>query len=254
MNQRKTGIMKSTVSAFQATTSKEVQISAKDVKPGKDMVVSKFKKKAQTLRASRTQEFKKKQDEEQQQQLVTNNKLGVPGKNEQHQQQQENIATTPTSKDQGAAVVHYYTWYKTSTLTAFLNANQNLAQNVQKIDLTKTIDAVFGEHKYRKAYESLLLQMFGQKFEAQKLVGGFSGSVVLRVQPYDLDGTPEEQVIVKLDEAATVREEVVNSHFVYEVLADRAAKVLGELKFCCYYFLLFCCWFFLLLFWLEKKL
>jgi hypothetical protein len=73
----------------------------------------------------------------------------------------------------------------------------------------------------------LLLELFGQKFEAWKFCGGFSGSVVLRVHPYDLEGSAEEQVIVKLDVGESVREEVANSQLVYDVLADRAAKVRG---------------------------
>ena len=59
--------------------------------------------------------------------------------------------------------------------------------------------------------------MFGQKFEASLLCGGFSGSIVLRVQPYSLEGRSEEAVIVKLDRAEPIREEVVNSHRVFKV-------------------------------------
>eukprot|EP00392_Amoebophrya_sp_AT5.2_P011862 g11952.t1 len=85
--------------------------------------------------------------------------------------------------------------------------------------------------------------MFGQRFEASKLCGGFSGSLVLRVQPYDGEGLAEEPVIVKLDKGGPIRdrhqentsccgpvtrEEVENSLKVYDVLQDRAAKVLGE--------------------------
>lgn len=100
------------------------------------------------------------------------------------------------------------------------------------MDLTNTMETMFGKHKFRTAYQTLLIQMFGKRFEASKLCGGFSGSLVLRVQPFHIDGSPEESVIVKLDRSAAIREEVANSRKVYDVLQDRAAKVLGEPLFC----------------------
>eukprot|EP00925_Amoebophrya_sp_RCC4383_P021218 GSA25T00018167001.1 len=142
----------------------------------------------------------------------------------------------------------FWSWYRAAALSSILSdakggavvggpssnrAGGLQAARLRELDLTKTMDSIFGQHRNRTAYQTLLLQMFGQQFEASKLCGGFSGSLVLRVQPFDADGTPEEPVIVKLDRAAPIREEVLNSLNVYDVLQDRAAKVLGDPVFCC---------------------
>eukprot|EP00397_Hematodinium_sp_SG-2012_P000013 GEMP01000013.1.p1 GENE.GEMP01000013.1~~GEMP01000013.1.p1 ORF type:complete len:4104 (+),score=709.09 GEMP01000013.1:293-12604(+) len=128
-----------------------------------------------------------------------------------------------------SVTTHFWTWYKASIVEAFnyTEASERKCKT-KDFDLTVTLNEVFGVHKYRSAYQNLLLQIFGTKFELQKLTGGFSGSVVLRAQPYDIDLNPVEPCIVKLDTAAKVREEFANSCKVYDVLADRAAKVLDE--------------------------
>jgi hypothetical protein len=132
----------------------------------------------------------------------------------------------PPGEDYKTSSVHFWAWYKTAVLEAVISDQKKGSE--KEMDLTKIMENLFGTHKFRNAYQTLLLQMFGQKFDAIKLCGGFSGSLVLRVQPYDFEGNLEEPVIVKLDQGTPVRTEVHNSHEVYAVLADRAAKVLGE--------------------------
>ena len=73
----------------------------------------------------------------------------------------------------------------------------------------------------------LLLQMF-DVFEAEKLTGGFSGSLVIRVQPFEADGRPGEPCIVKFDGGKEIRTESSNSKNVFKALPDRAARMLGD--------------------------
>jgi len=125
-------------------------------------------------------------------------------------------------------IQHFWAWYKASLVQSITSSTRTRSTAEKEFDLTANLDEVFGNHENRHAYQNLLLRMFGQKFELQKLTGGFSGSIVLRAQPYDIDMNPEEPCIVKLDTKAKVKEEVLNSNKVYSVLADRAAKVLGN--------------------------
>ena len=79
------------------------------------------------------------------------------------------------------------------------------------------------------AYEQLLNCMFGNHFECMPISGGFSGSSVVKITPYDeLLGTRDEAVIVKLDSAANIRTEVANSLLAHKALGDIAARILGE--------------------------
>lgn len=57
------------------------------------------------------------------------------------------------------------------------------------------------------------------------LHGGFSGSIVLRTDPYDADGKPEELTVTKLDTAASLVQEVKETNFVARLGAS-AIRVL----------------------------
>ena len=79
------------------------------------------------------------------------------------------------------------------------------------------------------AYEHLLNRMFGSQFDCTPISGGFSGSSVVKITPYDeVLGTRDEAVIVKLDSAANIRTEVANSLLAHKALGDIAARILGE--------------------------
>ena len=57
------------------------------------------------------------------------------------------------------------------------------------------------------------------------LHGGLSGSIVLRTDPYDADGKPEEPTVTKLDTAACLVQEVKETNFVARLGAS-AIRVL----------------------------
>jgi len=105
--------------------------------------------------------------------------------------------------------------------------NPALKSDQTGVNVAEVVDKVFGNHPYREVYENLLLQMF-ETFVAKKLCGGFSGSMVIRVQPFEKDGRPGEPCIVKLDRADAIKEEHVNSIQVFEALPDRAARIIGD--------------------------
>ena len=78
------------------------------------------------------------------------------------------------------------------------------------------------------AYQQLLSRMFGTNFECVAVSGGFSGSSVVKITPFDRLGNREESVIVKLDSALNIRIEVAHSMQAQAALGDIAARVLGE--------------------------
>ena len=86
------------------------------------------------------------------------------------------------------------------------------------------------ELKYQarlSAYQELLLRMFGSSFECVPINGGFSGSSVVRITPFDSLGNREESVIVKLDTSANIKAEVAHSLQAHRALGDAAARILG---------------------------
>jgi hypothetical protein len=91
------------------------------------------------------------------------------------------------------------------------------------------VEDEFKQQARRIAYEQLLFRMFGNQFECTPISGGFSGSSVLKISPYDqILGTKEEAVIVKLDSASNIKTEVTNSLLAHKALGDIAARILGE--------------------------
>ena len=78
------------------------------------------------------------------------------------------------------------------------------------------------------AYQQLLLRMFGNNFECVPIAGGFSGSSVIKITPFDSFGNREESVIVKLDSAQNIRTEAAHSLQAQIALGDIAARILGD--------------------------
>lgn len=144
-------------------------------------------------------------------------KIGLPtGKN----------FTTERKEMSGGKITHFWRWDKLAAWEATA-LNPALKSDQTGVNVAEVVDKVFGNHPYREVYENLLLQMF-ETFVAKKLCGGFSGSMVIRVQPFEKDGRPGEPCIVKLDRADAIKEEHVNSIQVFEALPDRAARIIGD--------------------------
>ena len=78
------------------------------------------------------------------------------------------------------------------------------------------------------SYQQLLYRMFGSNFECVPIAGGFSGSSVVKITPFDSLGNREESVVVKLDSAHSIRTEVAHSMQAQIALGDIAARILGE--------------------------
>ncbi|CAK0894799.1 unnamed protein product [Prorocentrum cordatum] len=125
----------------------------------------------------------------------------------------------------GGTITRFWRWDKKATWEA--SAGLAGKEGRPPLDVAASCDKVFQGNSRANEYKKLLLQMF-EIFEPQMLTGGFSGSVVLRVQPFEADGRPGEPCIVKLDNGEAIREEYVNSVNVFEALPDRAARILGE--------------------------
>lgn len=119
-------------------------------------------------------------------------------------------------------VVRYWSWHQNAVWLASQKGHSpvpNMSQN---------FETVLGNSPHRRPYQRLLLQMF-HTIELYKLTGGLSGSLVLKVQPYDADTNRRlDCVIVKLDKASIVASEVVNSQRVCQVLPDRAARIMSN--------------------------
>eukprot|EP00929_Paragymnodinium_shiwhaense_P063871 TRINITY_DN31960_c0_g3_i1.p1 TRINITY_DN31960_c0_g3~~TRINITY_DN31960_c0_g3_i1.p1 ORF type:complete len:3687 (+),score=983.36 TRINITY_DN31960_c0_g3_i1:94-11154(+) len=151
-------------------------------------------------------------------------KLGLPGGKH---------FTTTEDDLHGGTITRFWRWDKVATWEAQASSQRQIAvggkgaSGAQQIDIAAVCEKLFRGHPRREAYENLLLQMF-DTFTAKKLCGGFSGSVVIRVQPVELDGRPGEPCIVKLDRGEPIREEFVNSMAVFRALPDRAAKIIGD--------------------------
>eukprot|EP00929_Paragymnodinium_shiwhaense_P063873 TRINITY_DN31960_c0_g4_i1.p1 TRINITY_DN31960_c0_g4~~TRINITY_DN31960_c0_g4_i1.p1 ORF type:complete len:3718 (+),score=1051.51 TRINITY_DN31960_c0_g4_i1:107-11260(+) len=145
-------------------------------------------------------------------------KLGLPGGKH---------FTTQEKDNHGAAIARFYRWDKLATFEASASTMAKPGGSAEKIDIAKVCEKLFKDHPRREVYENLLLQMF-EIFTAQKLCGGFSGSIVVRCQPFETDGRPGEPCIVKLDAGDAIREEFVNSVNVFAALPDRAARILGD--------------------------
>jgi len=127
----------------------------------------------------------------------------------------------------GTKVTRFWRWDKQVTFEAALAQLQSAANAGTTLNVTHVCDKVFKDHPRREVYENLILQMF-ETFQAQKLAGGFSGSLVVRVQPFEPDGRPGEPCIVKFDVGEAIREEFKNSVEVFKALPDRAARILGD--------------------------
>lgn len=133
---------------------------------------------------------------------------------------------TSQEKDlHGGTITRFWRWDKKATWEA--SAGLAGKEGRPPLDVAAACDKVFQGNTRANEYKKLLLQMF-EIFEPQMLAGGFSGSVVLRVQPFEADGRPTEPCIVKLDAGKAIREEYVNSVNVFEALPDRAARILGD--------------------------
>jgi hypothetical protein len=123
----------------------------------------------------------------------------------------------------GNGITRFWKWERRQTWEA---GTRN--SSAPKLDVEATCDKVFKGNARSEEYKTLMLKMF-VLFEAQKLCGGFSGSIVIRVQPFDEEtGRPEDPCIVKLDAGKAIREEFVNSVNVFKALPDRAARILGD--------------------------
>ncbi|CAE7468335.1 unnamed protein product [Symbiodinium natans] len=144
-------------------------------------------------------------------------KIGLPGG--------KPFFTTVKEPD-GTSITRFWRWERLKTWKA--NATSSGKKGATQIqDVSVTCAKLFKDHPRAEIYQRLLLQMF-EVFEAQKLTGGFSGSLVIRVQPFEADGRPGEPCIVKLDEGKAIRTEASNSENVFKALPDRAARILGD--------------------------
>lgn len=140
-------------------------------------------------------------------------KIGLPGG--------KHFSTTEQDL-QGGTITRFWRWDKVATFQA---GNTQGARTVRNVN--ETCEKLFKGHPRAETYKKILLEMF-DSFEAQKLCGGFSGSVVIRVQPFEADGRKGEPCIVKLDAGDAIEEEFQNSANVFEALPDRAARILGD--------------------------
>lgn len=143
-------------------------------------------------------------------------KIGLPGG--------KSFSTTSKDAD-GSSITRLWRWDKIKNWKAHATSGQKVASQIQ--DVSETCRKLFRDHPRAEIYQRLLLQMF-EVFEAQKLTGGFSGSLVIRVQPFEADGRPGEPCIVKFDEGKAIRTEASNSKNVFKALPDRAARILGD--------------------------
>eukprot|EP00928_Gymnodinium_smaydae_P016291 TRINITY_DN16089_c0_g1_i1.p1 TRINITY_DN16089_c0_g1~~TRINITY_DN16089_c0_g1_i1.p1 ORF type:complete len:3624 (+),score=981.26 TRINITY_DN16089_c0_g1_i1:76-10947(+) len=124
----------------------------------------------------------------------------------------------------GCMVTRFYRWERRSGWESDAAVQD---EKVKRIDVIEECDKLFKGHPRGEVYTRLLLEMF-ELFQAQKLCGGFSGSIVIRVQPFENDGRMGEACIVKLDAGEAIREEFTNSENVFNALPDRAARILGD--------------------------
>ncbi|CAJ1456518.1 unnamed protein product [Effrenium voratum] len=127
--------------------------------------------------------------------------------------------------DEQSVITRLWRWDKIKNWKEHAASGGKSSMQVQ--DVSETCRRLFKDHPRAEIYQRLLLQMF-EVFEAQKLTGGFSGSLVIRVQPFEADGRPGEPCIVKLDEGKAIRTEASNSENVFKALPDRAARILGD--------------------------
>lgn len=137
---------------------------------------------------------------------------------------------TTTEQDlQGRNLTRFWRWDKVATWEATASSQRVTMQGAAGpvVDIVQVLNKLFGDHKRREVYENLLLQMF-ETFTAKFLTGGFSGSVVIRVQPLEPDGRYGEPCIVKLDVGGTIREEYKRSKDVFDALPDRCARIHGD--------------------------
>jgi len=133
------------------------------------------------------------------------------------------VETDPT----GETITRYWRWDKKKAWEATAAPVAKGPGNNAPVNVADVIERLFRDHPRSEEYKYLLLKMF-EIFEAQKLCGGFSGSVVVRVQPFEQDGRAGEPCIVKLDAGGPIREEFQNSVKVNQALPDKAARILGE--------------------------
>lgn len=140
--------------------------------------------------------------------------------------QKEVFVTT----DPDTGLSHFWRWEKRASWDARIAATPNRGPNRSGIEVQAVTKKLFEGSERGADYTELLQQMF-ELFEGQTIAGGFSGSMVIRVQPYEIDGTGNlrrgEACVVKLDDAHAIRDEVEKSNKVFEALPDRAAQVLG---------------------------
>ena len=80
--------------------------------------------------------------------------------------------------------------------------------------------------------EKVLQQLYSghlyQRIEVTKLHGGFSGSIVLQVQGFTLDETPQEPVVVKLDGTQEANEEQDKMNLICPYLGENTVSVIAE--------------------------
>jgi hypothetical protein len=130
----------------------------------------------------------------------------------------------------GSTTARFWRWDKTAVWEASSGIAAGGAEGAPKMDVADLCDKLFQGSTRKDAYKRLLLEMFEtfESFEAQMLSGGFGGSAVVRVQPYERDGRPSEPCVVKLDTGKLIRDEFQKSVNVFAALPDRAARILGD--------------------------
>ena len=67
------------------------------------------------------------------------------------------------------------------------------------------------------------------RVSVRMLHGGYSGSIVLRTDPYDADGKPEEPTVTKIDRASNLVEEVKETNFITRLGADAVRVLRGPI-------------------------
>ncbi|CAK0904969.1 unnamed protein product, partial [Prorocentrum cordatum] len=130
----------------------------------------------------------------------------------------------------GSTTARFWRWDKTVVWEASSGIAAGGAEGAPKMDVAELCDKLFQGSARKDAYKRLLLEMFEtfESFEAQMLTGGFGGSAVVRVQPYEREGRPSEPCVVKLDTGKLIRDEFQKSVNVFAALPDRAARILGD--------------------------
>eukprot|EP00928_Gymnodinium_smaydae_P096156 TRINITY_DN8436_c0_g1_i4.p1 TRINITY_DN8436_c0_g1~~TRINITY_DN8436_c0_g1_i4.p1 ORF type:complete len:2283 (-),score=406.91 TRINITY_DN8436_c0_g1_i4:1423-8271(-) len=131
-----------------------------------------------------------------------------------------------TSDVHGKTMTRFFRWERKETWQQSLAFGRSFSRAGPK-NVAAICQKLFHKHPRADVYQRLLLEMFST-FDAQKLMGGFSGSVVVRVQPFERSGAPGQPCIVKLDAGDVIREEFVNSAKVFKALPSRAAQILGD--------------------------